>query len=605
MSIRFDKTTGKFLSRTTFGSSANDWTYLGWVYVVTKPANGSYYGVVYKEMFSNANAAEFTSVSNNLRLTLWDGANETGTTTLSTTTWYHVAIVRESSTVFKLYINGSLDHTGGTNALTLKDGISRLGCWDTSTDNADIRMAGWKIYGAGLTASEVAQEMYTLAPRRYANLIGFLPMLPGSAERARDYSGLGNNYTENGTLTDEDPPPVSWGGRSRKKIFIGGTTFTQSINATEGNSFTLIRSAGKVVAISNTPTFTKTALVNKTLSYTAPNTATAVKQTGKSISASNGTTATITKIITFVKSIAASVSNTATIARQINKVVSASASNATTFVKAVSKTIAVSTASTFSQLKNTFKSVFATETNTVTQTRLTNKVITSSVSSVTTFVKQVNKVITAAVSNIVSIATQFISGGGAVFTQTINATLGNTTTFVRNVNKFISSTGTQSTTFARQMGKTVTISASSATTSIKNVFIQALASSTSAVTRNIITFKNITSISTYTFSISNLITKTIQITLPVQASVVKGLFQTITANTTTIAAIVTQVVFGIVQTFYRNAATITLNMLDRASSVLTPTQTGNTSLHNNADTIEQHSTNTKTLPLKESNDTEL
>lgn len=71
-----------------------------------------------------------------------------------------------------------------------------------------------KAWDAVLTQAEIEQERWTILPRRFADLHLWTPMFPGSGERVRDYSGNGKDWTEGGTLADEDGPPVSWGASS-------------------------------------------------------------------------------------------------------------------------------------------------------------------------------------------------------------------------------------------------------------------------------------------------------------------------------------------------------------------------------------------------------
>lgn len=215
MAIRFDTTTGKYLSRASgaTGITTAQFAMAAWVYAVTKPATSAYYCIFRLPVGGYDQALEFYNQAGNLKLALYEGATETYSGTLSTGTWYHVVMVRESATVFKLYLNGALDHTGGTNSVSFSNGQLNIGCWDTSVDNADIRICGIKIWNSSLTLAQVQNELQ-LRPATFANLAIWTPAFPGSGERARDYSGNARNWTENGTLTDEDPPPVSWGGAS-------------------------------------------------------------------------------------------------------------------------------------------------------------------------------------------------------------------------------------------------------------------------------------------------------------------------------------------------------------------------------------------------------
>lgn len=143
---------------------------------------------------------------------LWNGSSSVKGSTASTNTWYHIGLVCEGTGAgqLKLYVNGVVDVTHAGNA-----SVPAQKLWvgeSPFTEPLDGRVAAIKIYDVALTADEVKQEMHTIRPVRYADLNAWYPIFPGSGERVLDYSGLGRNWTEAGTLSDEDPPPVSYGG---------------------------------------------------------------------------------------------------------------------------------------------------------------------------------------------------------------------------------------------------------------------------------------------------------------------------------------------------------------------------------------------------------
>lgn len=69
------------------------------------------------------------------------------------------------------------------------------------------RIAAVKVWDAALSTAEVAQERWTIVPKRMANINLWSPLfLTG-----KDLSGNGRDWTENGALTWEDGPPIGWG----------------------------------------------------------------------------------------------------------------------------------------------------------------------------------------------------------------------------------------------------------------------------------------------------------------------------------------------------------------------------------------------------------
>ena len=127
---------------------------------------------------------------------------------LSVATWYHLAFVH-NGTSLTLYLNG-VSNVTLTDSTTFTLAYFLLGS-NTTANWLNGRIAAIKVWNAALTQAEIQQEIYTIRPNRFADLYGWWPAFPGATERLADYSGNGRTWTAGGTLTDEDPPPVSWG----------------------------------------------------------------------------------------------------------------------------------------------------------------------------------------------------------------------------------------------------------------------------------------------------------------------------------------------------------------------------------------------------------
>jgi len=134
--------------------------------------------------------------------------NATGSA-VSAGVWYHIGIIRGAvAQRTDVYVDGTLQ-------LQLTDDLS----WtpdilrfmnDSFDDWVDGRIQHVKFWEAALTTAELDNERFVAVPQRTANLAGWWPCLdqPTGSE---DWSGLGRNLTQTGTLTTEDGPPVSWG----------------------------------------------------------------------------------------------------------------------------------------------------------------------------------------------------------------------------------------------------------------------------------------------------------------------------------------------------------------------------------------------------------
>lgn len=217
MAVRFDANSDRLLRTSDLIDYNAAYTLMGWIY-----------------LSSDLNTAVRIFNLNNNTLTDEDmlGLDVNGTTlraraiiagsgnfstgsNLSVATWYHLAMVRDAAAALKIYLNAALDTTGTRN-ITGRTANTRLEIGAATGGNSnrfDGRVAYIKAWSAALTLEEVAQEMNVIRPVRTENLYGWWPTFPGSGERAADYSGNGRNWTEGGTLTDEDPPPVSYGAR--------------------------------------------------------------------------------------------------------------------------------------------------------------------------------------------------------------------------------------------------------------------------------------------------------------------------------------------------------------------------------------------------------
>jgi hypothetical protein len=68
-----------------------------------------------------------------------------------------------------------------------------------------MRVAHVKAWSTNLTDTELLQEQNAIRPQKLDNLVGWWPLFPGSGERVKDYSGLGRDWTEGGTLTADAP----------------------------------------------------------------------------------------------------------------------------------------------------------------------------------------------------------------------------------------------------------------------------------------------------------------------------------------------------------------------------------------------------------------
>jgi hypothetical protein len=76
----------------------------------------------------------------------------------------------------------------------------------------DGRHAAFKLWNNFLSLDEVKREAFSIRPVRTTDLLQWTPAVDSTlANVGKDYSGNGRDWTQNGTLSVEDGPPVPWG----------------------------------------------------------------------------------------------------------------------------------------------------------------------------------------------------------------------------------------------------------------------------------------------------------------------------------------------------------------------------------------------------------
>jgi len=222
MAIRFDGSAVGLTRTSNIPNCNSAYSASFWFYLVSVPDTQYRDLITFGHATDNsAEVLEILGGSSHSHFDLYTERNSgeldeaSGTKEISTGTWYHIGVVRESVTSLKLYVDGSLDATS-TFDMTSRElpTVMAVGCLyykGSYSQELDGRITGLKIWNTALTQDEIKQEANSVRPIHFSDLYGFYPMFPGSGERTRDYGGSGYDFTERGTLTDEDPPPVSWG----------------------------------------------------------------------------------------------------------------------------------------------------------------------------------------------------------------------------------------------------------------------------------------------------------------------------------------------------------------------------------------------------------
>lgn len=205
MSVRIDAS-GDYLSRSGGLPAGNLFSVCFWIYITTdRNAQGDLF------LITNGAGSQYNKLilgNDGTTLNILDQNGNTSGTNLSTGTWYHVAYTRNGATQ-KAYVNGVLDITrSNNNTLTTPAAVG----WGSNTVTwLNGRIANIKLWDAELTIDEINAERNQFLLRRFTNINLWCPTFTGATERLADWSGNGRNLTSNGTLTDEDQPPIPYG----------------------------------------------------------------------------------------------------------------------------------------------------------------------------------------------------------------------------------------------------------------------------------------------------------------------------------------------------------------------------------------------------------
>lgn len=236
MAVRFDAASDRLLRTSSLPSYDSNYTILLWTRFASHAGNGTYSTIWTLNRDSaddaidalflkglGASSSRFAIYAQSNSATFVE-ANEA--TDRSTATWYCVALVRSAANLRTLYV-GSLNSMLAS-AATLTSSYSgrsaptRMELGGFGSSNADPysdaggRISNVKIWSAALTLDELRAEQHTYRPVRLADLHLWSPLDEGSTGRTRDWGPNGYNWSEGGTLSDEDNVPIARG----QSIFV-------------------------------------------------------------------------------------------------------------------------------------------------------------------------------------------------------------------------------------------------------------------------------------------------------------------------------------------------------------------------------------------------
>jgi len=270
MAQRFNGTAANYLSRTASMLSINAaFTWMAWIKITTDTNTNA---LIYSAG-NNAGTQNDTILlgADGTTLTLSVNAATAAGTNLTVGTWYHVALVRASSTDVKIYLNGVQDSASTTSVGTSRTMENMLiGSFLGAATPFNGAMDAAKAWSRALSVAEIQNEMRRHLPFSTTSLYAWWPMVHSTAAlSAKDYGGSAADWTVNGTITVEQGAGIPWGG----SVFVVQSSLTAAFTYTPsgGLSFSgaaaISQTAAYVGAASGGLSFAGAATVSQTALY--------------------------------------------------------------------------------------------------------------------------------------------------------------------------------------------------------------------------------------------------------------------------------------------------------------------------------------------------
>lgn len=226
MSVRFDAAADRLVRTANLPNYDSNYAIVFPFYFPTRPAQGEYRTLFSLNRNDAGEAADtlvlFGQLSTDTRLRIWVQGNGgggyaelSGATNLSPNTWYIAALVRSANNARTVYLATltslfaqEISFTTSYSGRSAPTRMEMGGFGSANYDPFNGRIDGAMLWTETRSLAELQAQQFSLRfPLFFTNLAGYWPMFSGSGERARDYSGLGRDWTEGGTLTDEDAGP--------------------------------------------------------------------------------------------------------------------------------------------------------------------------------------------------------------------------------------------------------------------------------------------------------------------------------------------------------------------------------------------------------------
>lgn len=164
----------------------------------------------------------------------------TGTTTLSTGVWYHVAFTSTGNVV---WLNGSSEASISQGSSS-SGGTSYTRFGSNGTTSSDCDFANIKVWNTSISSGDVAAEVYAASYVRTSNIWAWVPMLVGGDQGDSQSAGTDRNFTLTGSPSTVDAYPPVFITDSRTVPLSGALSIaglTRTITLTSALKITLTR----------------------------------------------------------------------------------------------------------------------------------------------------------------------------------------------------------------------------------------------------------------------------------------------------------------------------------------------------------------------------
>jgi Concanavalin A-like lectin/glucanases superfamily len=171
--------------------------------------------------------------------------NDLSGTVLSLNTWYHLTMRRNAVSDADLLLNGIVD-LSSLQSTTVRDPLAAqdMGIQVTAAP-ANFKFAAVKEFNVALTDAQIKAEIWQYLPKiADSRLQNWCPVTPGATERSASLRGV--DWNQNGTITDESGPPITWGSGAVILPFIPAGSITPVLSSPTGTQTGSTTASGTV-----------------------------------------------------------------------------------------------------------------------------------------------------------------------------------------------------------------------------------------------------------------------------------------------------------------------------------------------------------------------